>query len=312
MQRRLPPLNAVVVFEAAARHLSFTRAAETLHVTQAAVSHQIKSLEEWLGVALFHRLGRGHGLTLTEAGKQYRVKVSAALESLREATAEIARTSRKRSLTITTLDSFGSMWLLPRLSRFLSRRPDVDVRITAADIEADSLDNGADIDVRYGDGHWPGVHATQFLREAVFPVCSPALQRGEKPLRQPADLRHHTLLHDVMVTDWRAWLAAAGVTDVDPVRGSSFNHSHLVTQAAINGNGVALGRGALVADSIRRGELVKPFALALPSEYSYFVVCSKTAAADTVAAEFRDWLVEEGAESQKELDRIVDLADAAA
>jgi len=306
MQRRLPPLNALVVFEAAARHLSFTRAADALHVTQAAVSHQIKALEEWLGIALFHRLGRGHGLTLTDAGRLYQQRIAASLDSIRESTAEISQTRRKRVLNIMTLDSFGAMWLLPRLGHFLRKHADVDVRVTAADIEADALGNGsADIDLRYGEGHWPGVEVTQFLREAIFPVCSPALLRGAKPLRQPSDLKHHTLLHDVMVTNWRTWLEAAGVDDVDPERGSGFNHSHLVTQAAISGNGVALGRGALVTDAIRRGELAKPFALSLESSYAYYVVYSKNAARDPVVMAFRDWLVEEGAASQRELDQIL-------
>src|SRR5665213_3451557 len=141
MRRRLPPLNAVAVFEAAGQHLSFTRAADRLHVTQAAVSHQIKSLEEWLGVTLFHRLGRGHGLVLTDAGRVYHGKITAALDAIRASTAEATQAKRKRPLDIMTLDSFGSMWLLPRLGKFLRSHPDVDVRITAAGIEADTLDN---------------------------------------------------------------------------------------------------------------------------------------------------------------------------
>src|SRR5437879_5831935 len=153
------PLNGLKAFEAAARHLSFTRAADALHVTQAAVSHQIKSLEEWLGAALFHRLGRGHGLVLTEAGQQYLPRVRAAFDIIRESTAVI-NSARKRVLTIKTLDSFGFHWLVPRLSGYSRRFPNVDVRILSTDLEGDALAKGVvDLDVRYGDGDWADVES---------------------------------------------------------------------------------------------------------------------------------------------------------
>ncbi len=304
MARRLPPLNALVVFETAARHLSFTRAADSLHVTQAAVSHQIKALEEWLGAALFHRLGRGHGLVLTEVGRHYLPRVRAAFDIIRESTAAID-TERKRVLSIKTLDSFGYHWLVPRLRGYSQRFPNVDVRILSSDLEDDALSKGVvDLDIRYGDGDWTEVESVRFLTESVFPVCSPQLITVTAPLRTPEDLRHHTLLHDVMVTDWRAWLEAAGVTGIDSERGPGFNHSHLVTQAAISGAGVALGRSALVVDSLRRGDLVRPFSLSIPSRYSYFVVCSRGAMRDPVVAGFRDWLIGEGASSQADLNAL--------
>jgi LysR family glycine cleavage system transcriptional activator len=304
MSRRLPPLNALVVFETAARHLSFTRAANALHVTQAAVSHQIKALEEWLGVELFHRLGRGHGLVLTEAGRHYLPRIRSAFDIIRESTATID-SKRKRVLNIATLDSFGYHWLVPRLSGYSRQFPDVDVRILSADLEADGLAKGiVDIDIRYGEGDWADVEAIRFLTESIFPVCSPAIVTAAKPLATPADLRHHTLLHDVMVTDWRGWLEAAGVTDIDTEHGPGFNHSHLVTQAAMSGAGVALGRGALVVDAVRRGQLTRPFSLSIPSRFAYFVVCSSGAARDPVIAGFREWLLAEGALSQKEIDAL--------
>ena len=306
---RLPPLNALVVFETAARHQSFTRAADALHVTQAAVSHQIKTLESWLGVPLFHRLGRGQGLVLTDAGRAYLPQVSAALDAVRTATGAVMDRRRRRVLRIGTLDSFGSLWLVPRLARFIEQNPEVDVRLLAADLDADVLMMGAvDIDIRYGEGDWPEVDATRFLTEAIFPVCAPALADGSRPLRTPGDLRHHRLLHDVMLVDWRTWLDAAGVPDVDAEHGPGFNHSHLVVQAAINGDGVALGRGALVADAIRDRTLVKPFDLSLPARFSYFVVCSKAGLAEPVVVEFRKWLINEGAASQVELDRLLTTA----
>lgn len=305
MSRRLPPLNALVVFEAAARHLSFTRAAESLHVTQAAVSHQIKALEEWLGVALFHRIGRGQGLALTESGRDYLPRISGAFDTIRAATSSVMDSRRQRVLNVATLDSFGLLWLLPRLGQFLRAHPGIDVRILAADLDADALAKGAvNIDIRYGEGDWSGVEVTRFLSETIFPVCSPAIITPEKPLRTPADLRFHTLLHDVMVTDWRTWLAAAGVTEVDAERGPGFNHSHLVTAAAINGDGVALGRGALVADAIQKGQLIKPFDLTLPCKFAYHAVCSYGSLSDPVVSAFRDWLVQEGRISQKSLDAI--------
>lgn len=307
MPRRLPPLNALVVFEAAARHLSFTRASEELHVTQAAVSHQIKSLEDHLGVALFHRLGRGQGLTLTEAGRNYLPGISGSLELIRKTTDALDKSRGKRILNITTLDSFGSMWLLPRLGRFRRLRDDCDMRITAAGLEGDALARGlADIEIRYGNGHWPELEVTKFLTESIFPVCSPELLAGEHPLREPGDIRHHTLLHDVMTTGWRDWLAVAGVSGVDAERGPGFNHSNLVVQAAQMGEGIALGRGALVVDALLKGTLVKPFALSIPSTYAYFVVTTRAAADDPVVSAFREWLLLEGAATQRELDRILD------
>ncbi len=305
MSRRLPPLNALVVFEAAARHLSFTRAAESIHVTQAAVSHQIKALEEWLGVPLFHRIGRGQGLALTEAGREYLPRISGAFEAIRGATSVVMDRRRQRVLNIATLDSFGLHWLLPRLGQFLRKHPGVDVRIQAAGLDADALAKGeVNIDIRYGEGDWTGFEVTRFLSESLFPVCSPAIITAEKPLRVPADLARHTLLHDVMVTDWRAWLAAAGVEGIDTERGPGFNHSHLVMAAAIHGDGVALGRSALVADALQKGQLVKPFDLALPSPFAYYVVCSSGSLADPAVAAFRDWLVEEGRASQPALDAL--------
>jgi LysR family glycine cleavage system transcriptional activator len=305
MATRLPPLNALVVFEAAARHLSFTRAADSLHVTQAAVSHQIKALEEWLGVPLFHRVGRGKGLALTEAGRSYLPRVNAALESIRSATSAVMDKRRSRVLNVATLDSFGLLWLLPRLGRFLGEHPGIDVRVLAADLDDDALAMGeVDIDLRYGEGDWPGLEVVRFMTEVIFPVCSPRIITREKPLAVPADLRSHTLLHDVLTVDWHTWVEAARVDDIDVTRGPGFNHSHLVTAAAIHGDGVALGRGALVTQFIERGELVKPLEVTLPCSFAYYAVCSHGSADDPIVVAFREWLIEEGARSQAAQDAI--------
>lgn len=309
MTRRLPPLNALVVFEAAARHLSFTRASDELHVTQAAVSHQIKSLEDFLGIALFHRLGRGQGLVLTDAGREYFPAITSALEAMRVSTDLVRGVKPKSILNIATLDSLGSRWLLPRLRGFMRAHPDVDVRVTAAAPEEEALRHGlADIELRYGAGGWPDLEAVRFMTESVFPVCNPRLLQGPHPLRTPADLRHHTLLHDVMATGWHDWFAAAKVVDVDPERGPGFNHSNLVIQAAEIGEGVALGRGALVLDALKSGALVRPFALSLPSPFAYYVVTDRRASADRLVHAFRGWVIAQGEASQQQLDRLLGLA----
>lgn len=309
MTRRLPPLNALVVFEAAARHLSFTRASEELHVTQAAVSHQIKSLEDHLGIALFHRLGRGQGLVLTEAGREYLPAISSALEAIRVSTDLARREKPKGVLNIATLDSIGSRWLLPRLSQFMAEHPAVDVRITAAAPEEQALQHGiAEIELRYGTGEWPDLDAVRFLSESIFPVCSPKLLRGPHPLHQPGDLRYHTLLHDVMNAEWEDWLIAAGATDVDSEHGPGFNHSNLVIQAAELGEGVALGRGALVLDALESGMLVRPFELTLPAPFAYYVVTAPRSAKSPIVRAFCDWVMLQGAASQRQLDRILSAA----
>ena len=305
MGTRLPPLNALVVFEAAARHLSFTRAADSLHVTQAAVSHQIKALEEWLGVPLFHRVGRGKGLALTEAGRNYLPRINGALEAIRGATNAVMDKRRQRVLNVATLDSFGALWLVPRLSRFLAAHPGVDVRILAAELDDDALAMGeVDIDLRYGEGDWPGFEVVRFMTETLFPVCSPDLATTKRPLRTPADLEQHPLLHDVLMIDWRTWLDAAGFDSVNVDRGTGFNHTHLVVAAAIQGDGVALGRSALVTDAIRGGQLVKPFEFVLPCRFAYYAVCSHGSAEDPIVVAFRNWLLEEGAASQAEQEAV--------
>jgi LysR family glycine cleavage system transcriptional activator len=313
MSRGLPPLNSLAMFVAAARHLNFTRAAEELFVTQAAVSHQIKTLEESLGVALFHRLGRGQGLVLTDAGRAYLPLVTAALDTIRSATKAVMDSRRKRVINIAALDSFGSLWLLPRLGRFLRAHPDIDVRLTSVELEADPIASGAiDVDIRYGDGHWQDCVVVKLLTETLFPVCSPALLAGERPLVRPADLRHHTLLHDDITPGWAEWLQLAGCSGLDTQRGPRFNRANLVIQAAISGDGVALGRSALVQDPMRNGLLVRPFDLAMPAPFAYYLVTSRARDADRTVVEFRDWLLAEAAASQRNLDELAPAGVASA
>lgn len=289
MRRRLPPLNTLRVFESGARRLSFTRAAEELHVTQAAVSHQIKALEDWLGTPLFLRLNRG--LKLTPAAERYLRDVTAALDLISAATGQLMRQDDRRILSVATLDAFASMWLLRRLKDFRQHYPDIDLRILSVDREVDVFERGdVDLEIRYGDGNWPELSATKLMSEEIFPVCAPAVAAGPPPLVSPADLAHQTLLHDTMVTDWNAWLDAAEVTGVDGERGPGFNHSFHVIQAALDGQGVALGRSVLVADALARGDLVRPFATSIPSAYAYYLVGTEPSTDDPVVAAFSAWI----------------------
>ena len=291
MVRRLPPLNSLRVFEAAARRLSFTRAAAELNVTQAAVSHQIKALEGRLGVALFRRLNRS--LRLTDAGQALFAPVGEALDLVAAAILRLDAAEATGALVVSTMDSFAANWLVPRLARFRARAPDIDVHITTSDQFVDFAREGIDVAVRYGRGDWPDLDVRRLMTEEVFPVCSPGLVERGPRLAAPADLAGQTLLHDALGEDWRMWLLAAGVDGVDPERGPRYSHSNLVVQAAIAGEGVALGRSVLVADALAEGRLVRPFAISLPVEFAYYVVAPKGAAARPKVKDFRDWLLEE-------------------
>ena len=295
MSRRLPSLNGLKAFEAAARHLSFTRAAAELNVTQAAVSHQVKALEESLGLALFRRLNRA--LLLTDEGQALLPPLSEALDRMALAVDGLARREETGTLTVRTLDSFAAGWLVRRLGRFRALYPDIEVRIAISDHLVDFTRDDVDMAVRYGRGEWPGLDSTRLMTEEIFPVCSPALLADGPPLEKPPDLRRHTLLHDEMREDWRMWLLAAGVGGVDPTRGPGYHHSNLVMQAAMAGEGVALGRSVLVADELAAGRLVKPFDVSLPAEYAYYVVYPEAAAGRPKVRALRDWLLAEaGAE----------------
>lgn len=289
--RRLPPLVALRVFECTARHLSFTRAADELCVTQAAVSHQIKALEEWVGTALFRRLNRT--IRLTEAGERMAPMLTQALDMMAAATRVVVEGAGAPVLNVATFDSFTSLWLLPRLPTLRALRPDIDIRFFAKHTE-DALTSGdADVEIRYGQGGWAGLNATRFLEEDIFPVCSPEILETGPPLAVLDDLAGHELIHDVLSIDWRSFLDHFGAADVDARRGLGFNHSHLVLQACRAGGGVALGRSVLVAEDLRRGHLVRPLAESVPSDDSYYVVYREEDAQQPALRAFVDWLLEE-------------------
>ncbi len=297
MSRRIPPLNALRAFEAAARHLSFTKAADELNVTQAAVSHQVKALEEWLGLPLFIR--RNRTLLLTETGQTYAGPLGEAFDTINLATARLASLDSTGTLTVSVLPSIAAKWLVPRMRLFRERHPEIEVRLSPSTHLTDFGREAVDVVLRYGRGDWPGLKAEKFMTEDIFPVCSPALMRGAQPLSTPRDLRHFTLLHDDYHEDWRKWLLAAGVTDVEWDRGPVYEDSANLLQAAIAGEGVALGRSALAADDLAAGNLVKPFDISLPVEYAYYVVAPEVNAQRPKVAAFREWVIETAAAEVK-------------
>lgn len=296
-RERLPPLTAVRYFEAAARHLSFTRAAQELNVTHSAISHQIKALEEWLGVPLFRRLNRA--LALTEAGQAYLGPVRDAFEHLADGTRAVRARDQTGALTVSTMPSFAAKWLVPRLRSFREAYPEIDVRLSATEKLVDlARDTDVDCAIRYGRGPtWPGCDSELLIDEDFSPVCSPKLLEGPIPLRTPQDLAEHTLLQDYdwRVDLWDRWMMAAGVTFAVRRPALSFNSSNLMIQAAIDGLGVALTQGVLSGDDLAAGRLVRPFELTVTTESAYFFVTARGAASRPKVAAFRGWLFAETA-----------------
>ncbi len=292
VSRKLPPLLALRVFECAARHLSFTRAAEELCVTQAAVSHQIRALEEWFRQPLFRRLNRS--LKLTSAGERLAKPLTMAFDMMADVTSDVAAGEDRQVLKVGVLDSFLSAWILQPLASFHARFPDIDLHFLARPIEEDALAAGdADIEIRYGQGGWPGMHVYEFLREDIFPVCSPALIEGRSVPLALADIADFDLLHDEMSIDWEHFLARFNVTATNVHRGFSFSHSNVVMQACIAGNGFALGREALVKCYLETGQLVRPFAEVMPSDQAYYFVCRQEDADTAAVKAFSYWLMDE-------------------
>ena len=292
MTARLPSLNGLRAFEAAARHLSFTQAAAELNVTQTAISHQIKRLEEELGIRLFIRQNRA--LALTPQAKEYLPGIRAAFNDLRLATDRLLRRDDDHVLTVSTLASLAAKWLLPRLTAFQESHPGIDVRITTSTTLVDFRSGGVDAAIRYGRGQWPGLRADWLMADQMFPVCSPALLSGKKPLRKPEDLADHVLLHSSAGNDddWRLWLTAAGLpTNLSKQPGVTFDLVFMTIQAAIDGVGVAMGRTSYVRDDIDKGNLVVPFEITLPVDAGFYLVSPEGTADSPKLSAFRNWLV---------------------
>lgn len=300
MSKRLPPLNALRVFDSAARHLSFTKAAEELFVTQAAVSHQIKTLEEFLGLKLFRR--RNRSLLLTEEGQSYYIDIKEIFSSINEATRKLLARSAKGALTVSLSPSFAIQWLVPRLSGFNQSYPGIDVRIQAVDREEDKLADDVDVAIFYGRGNWTGLRTDRLYAEYLIPVCAPSLLTGEKPLKTPSDLIYHTLLHDTSRRDWQAYVRQLEIQNqINVQQGPIFSHSSMVIQAAVHGQGVALVNNVMARSEIESGRLVRPFQDVLVSKNAFYLVCQDSQAELGKIAAFRQWILSQAANEQEKL-----------
>src|SRR6201987_4079841 len=292
MTARLPSLNGLRAFEAAARHMSFTLAAAELNVTQTAISHQIRRLEQELGLRLFVRQNRS--LTLTAEAREYLPGIRAAFNDLRLATDRLLRKDGDRVLTVSTLASFAAKWLLPRLSSFQQAHPELALRTPSSTSLANFRRDDVDAAIRYGRGHWTGLRADWLTADELFPVCSPALLNGDKALECPKDLAHHTLLHTSggYDDDWRLWLTPAGpASNISKQPGLSFDLILVTVQAAIDGIGVAMGRTSYVEGDIAKGRLVVPFKIALPADAGFYLVSPEARAESAKLSAFRQWLL---------------------
>ena len=299
MLRRLPPMNALKAFEAAARHQSFTRAAEELCVTQGAVSHQVKALEETLGLKLFNR--ERQKLIITEAGQDYLAVLRDAFDRIALGTARVVQRQSSGVLTVSTSPDFAAKWLVNRLGHFAEAHPEIDLRISATLHHVDFAREEVDLAVRHGEGDWPGLDVVRLCSEQLFPVCSPKLMTGRNRLRKPADLKRVPLLHLDDRSHWRRWLDAAGVPDAEVSHGPVLNRPSMVIDAAIDGQGVALARTTLAAWDLINRRLVRPFETALRLTKSYWIVCPKATATLPKIEIFRNWLLREAADDMRRL-----------
>jgi LysR family transcriptional regulator, glycine cleavage system transcriptional activator len=295
MPRRLPSLNALKAFEAAARHQSFTEAAGELFVTHAAISRHIRELEEHLGTQLFIRTGRG--VVLTEAGRQLSVSLTPLFDQLAEATRAAAAQGATRKLNVSVEPSIASRWLVPRLGRFSTQHPDIELNIDPSNRLVDFRVEEQDLGIRYGSGQWTDVDAVKLSDVAIFPVCAPSLLAGYERLA-PADLKAFTLLHENRKSWWADWLSANGVAMEPGWKGVTFQN-HLAIEAAEAGQGIALGDQILCTDSIMEGWLARPFPAEIKDHGSYFIVRAKGSKEAAPARVFREWLMGEMADTNK-------------
>jgi LysR family transcriptional regulator, glycine cleavage system transcriptional activator len=298
MARRLPSLNGLKAFEAAARSQSFTRAAEELNVTQGAVSHQVKALESALGLKLFHR--ERQRLILTEAGRDYLAVVREAFDRIAVGTERILKRQESGVLTVSTSPDFAAKWLVNRLGRFAEQHPNVDLRVSATTHYVDFARDDVDIAIRHGDGNWPGLDVKRLYSERLFPVCSPKLVAGRRRVTKVEDLLKFPLLRLEDAKNWRRLFDAAGVkTAVGP--GPVLNGGSMLIDAAIDGHGIALARTALAAWDLINGRLVRPIDVSLPTANTYWIGCPKAASNIPKIATFRSWILAEATEDTRRL-----------
>lgn len=312
---RVPPFGALRAFESAARHLSFKKAADELHVTPSAISQQVRLLEEQLNVALFRRLTRA--LELTAEGEAMLPKVRDGLESLSAAMSLVRKPLvADGPLMVSAPPSFARRWLLPRLHRLAAQHPEIDLRLTSSlemiDGRADPfhplfIENGDEpVTIRYGAGEYPGSRVDRILRASYVPICSPKLLQGRNGLRKPEDLRHHTLIHDDTVPDasvrpsWQQWLKLEGVNDIEAQRGPHFTDGSLAIEAAADGMGVALALRPLVCSDVKAGRLAIPFDSPMPSNYAYYFVTPEVTGERPDLTKFREWVLTEASKENRD------------
>jgi len=298
MRPRLPPLNALKAFEAAARHESFTRAAEELCVTQGAVSHQVKALEAELAIKLFNR--ERQRLIITEAGRDYLAVVRDALDWIAVGTERLLQRQNAGVLTVSTSPDFAAKSLVHRLGHFAEAHSTIDLRVSATMHHVDFAREDVDMAVRHGDGNWPGLDAVELSAEQLFAVCSPKLLSGRR-LGKPADILKFPLLHLDSRADWRKWLQAVGISDANVKHGPVLNRASMVIDAAINGQGIALARTTLAAWDLLNGRLVRPFPESLRLSKTYWIVCPKATSKVPKIVTFRGWLLAEASQDLRRL-----------
>jgi len=297
-------MNALVAFEAAARHESFTLAAEELCVTQGAVSRQVKGLEVELGLKLFTR--RPQRLILTVAGSDYFVVAREALDRIAAGTDQLLKRQNSGVLTVSTSPNFASKWLVHRLGRFTDLFPQIDLRLSANKRHIDFAKEDVDVAVRHGDGLEKGLSLTRLYTEQLFPVCSPKLMQGRHSLKNIENLAHHNLLHLDDRQDWSKWLTIAGLEDIGLTQGPVFDQASLVIDAAVAGQGVALARTGLASHDLLNGQLVRPFKKSLNVDYAYWIVCPTSTTNLPKIEMFRDWLLAEAQEETRRLNELMD------
>src|ERR1700712_3630089 len=302
MLRRLPPLNGLKAFEAAARSESFTRAAEELCVTQGAVSHQVKLLEATLGIKLFNR--ERQRLVITDAGREYLNVVRDALDRIAAGTERVLQRQNSGVLTVSTSPDFSAKWLVYRLGRFAEAHPGIDLRVSATMHHIDFVREEVDVAVRHGDGNWAGLDAVRLCTEQLYPVCSPKLMSRRNRIAKPSDLLKFPLLHLDDNKSWSRWFEAAGIADAELPRGLILNRRSMLIDAAIDGQGVALARPTLAAWDLINGRIVRPFDIGLRSK-AFWIVCPKASSAKPKIKTFREWLLAEAADGARRLKKLL-------
>ncbi len=295
LSKTLPPTNSLVVFEAAARHGNFTRAAEELDVTQSAVSRQIQLLEDHLGTSLFQRHSRG--LALTEEGKRLQRAVAMGLEHIANVSADIRRKRGPDELTIATSVTFASYWLMARMASFRASHPGIALRLVASSPIIDLTSSGIDLAIRFGEGEWPGVESIRLFDDEIWPVCAPSYLAGRAPIRSPRDLLNESLLHlskyDRNWVTWEVFLKDFGVEEEPTLRGPTYDNYMILIQSALRGEGVALCGRRLAEDFIAQGDLVRPIPEILRSSRGFYLLKPRDKQLSHTGRLFEKWLLDE-------------------